>query len=237
MSLRELIQYIELYSINGIDDLFFSSKPTLKINPISTNRIIDNITNTNLLQDLYRKNKNCRNCIYHQYRKKMVLGQGSLNAEIMVIGGPPNAEENLTGTPFIGKYGELFTTMMSTINLNREDLFITNITKCRVLNGKREDMSKCYSMLVQEINIINPKIILLFGEIAANVIFNKDETIEFYRSKKGFKIEGIPVFITIHPSSLLDDHQKLLKRLVWEDLKMFREEFLILKSKQEINDV
>jgi len=176
--------------------------------------------NTNL-QTLDAVIKNCKKCKLHETRINTVFGDGSTNAKVMIIGEAPGKDEDISGKPFVGRAGKLLTEILSSINLERKDVFITNTVKCRPPENRNphdDEIKSCSGYLDEQINLINPKVIVLLGKIAANRILNIDEPISNLRGKKYFiKENNIPIIVFYHPAYLL--RSPLQKSKVWEDLK------------------
>ena len=177
-------------------------------------------TNTNL-QTLNTIIKNCKKCKLHETRINTVFGDGSTNAKVMIIGEAPGKDEDISGKPFVGRAGKLLTEILSSINLERKDIFITNTVKCRPPENRNphdDEIKSCSGYLDEQIKLINPKVIVLLGKIAANRILNIDEPISNLRGKKYFiKENNIPIIVFYHPAYLL--RSPLQKSKVWEDLK------------------
>ena len=176
--------------------------------------------NTNL-QTLDAVIKNCKKCKLHETRINTVFGDGSTNAKVMIIGEAPGKDEDISGKPFVGRAGKLLTEILSSINLERKDIFITNTVKCRPPENRNphdDEIKSCSGYLDEQIKLINPKVIVLLGKIAANRILNIDEPISNLRGKKYFiKENNIPIIVFYHPAYLL--RSPLQKSKVWEDLK------------------
>jgi len=128
------------------------------------------------LEELKQKILNCRKCELWKTRNNPVVGGGSGNAEIMFIGEAPGFNEDKQGKPFVGKAGKIFDELLSSVNLKREKIYITNILKCRPpenRNPKEEEITACTPYLDKQIAIINPKIIACLGNFATTYILNK----------------------------------------------------------------
>ena len=256
MSLRALKQYIELYHFVGITDFFLDSKEfkvdvldsTKKsVQPVAravqsfvpndtrnyskpppARQVPDYISTiqTTDFALLQRKYSLCYQCSFAKTRMKLVYGAGNPQAQCLIIGNPPISDENVNGKPFMGQCGNLFDKMMAAIGLSRKDLYLTNITKCKPEVVNYNEIKKCLPILLEQISILKPKIILIFGEIAANGLFNKIEKIDFYRKNQGLLFQGIPVFVTYNPLDLIKDES--LKKFAWEDLQLFRDRFKVV---------
>ena len=224
MSLKALKQYIELYHYYGISDFFIKSnkfvgrisKKPIKEEP-DKNQTVD-------LAILQKRYSNCQKCSFAKYRMKLVYGEGRIGTDRLIIGNPPIADENILGRPFVGEYGKLFEKMMGAINMQRSDLYLTNITKCKTNYVDYAEINKCLPYLYEQISIVKPKIILVFGETPANALFQKNENIEYYRTAQGKMFDGIPIYVTYNPIELLQNVQ--LKKQAWVDIQSFRDAYL-----------
>jgi DNA polymerase len=156
--------------------------------------------------------KNCTLCTLHKTRTNAVFGKGNFNSDLMIIGEAPGRQEDLKGEPFIGKSGKLLTTMLQKILLlSREELYITNIVKCRPPNNRdplKEEIETCKNYLLKEIEIVNPKIIATMGRIAFQALLNESTPISKARGKL-FYFNGIKVVPLYHPSYLLRNPSKI----------------------------
>jgi len=120
--------------------------------------------------------KNCKRCDLWKTRNHCVVGSGNLNAKIMFIGEAPGYNEDLQGKPFVGKAGKFFDELLSSVELTRDEVYITNILKCRPpgnRNPTEEEIKACTPYLDRQIEIIKPKIICCLGNFATNYIFKK----------------------------------------------------------------
>jgi len=173
------------------------------------------------LDELKLTVSNCKRCELHRTRTQTVFGVGHPAAEWLIIGEAPGADEDRLGEPFVGRAGQLLTSMLRAIGLAREEVFIANILKCRPPNNrdpKPNEISCCGFYLRQQIELIQPKIILVVGRIAAQSLLNVDTPIGKMRGQKfTYQDTKIPVVATYHPAYLLRSPQQ--KRNAWEDLK------------------
>ena len=163
----------------------------------------------------------CTKCDLHRSRTQTVFGVGHPAAEWLIIGEAPGADEDRMGEPFVGRAGQLLTSMLRATGLAREEVFIANILKCRPPNNRdpqANEINHCSSYLRQQIELIQPKIILVVGRIAAQSLLNVDTPIGKMRGQKFiYQDTTIPVIATYHPAYLLRSPQQ--KRKAWEDLK------------------
>ena len=164
----------------------------------------------------------CRQCALHQNRKQTVFGVGDTSADWMVIGEAPGAEEDRKGEPFVGRAGKLLNAMLLAIGLQRDQVFIANILKCRPPENRdprAEEVASCQSYLDRQINLIQPRIILAVGKIAAQNLLKVDTSIGRMRGQVyEYPGSNIPVVVTYHPAYLLRSPKE--KRKSWQDLQM-----------------
>ena len=157
-------------------------------------------------------------------RKNFVFGEGDSNADLMLVGEAPGEIEDLKGKPFIGKAGRLLDNILKAINRNRsEGVYIANIVKCRPPDNRdplQSEVQECEPYLINQINIINPKLIVALGKIAAKNLIQQDVALEEMRNKT-HNYNGIPLRITYHPAALLRNPD--LKKDTWEDFKWVRD--------------
>ncbi len=164
----------------------------------------------------------CTHCPLHKTRTHAVPGVGNRQAEWLVIGEAPGADEDRQGEPFVGRAGQLLNSMLKAIGLAREQVFITNILKCRPPNNRDplpEEAATCEPYLKRQIELIKPRIILAVGRIAAQNLLKTDTKIGALRGKRHvYPGSDIPVVVTYHPAYLLRSPQE--KRKSWEDLQL-----------------
>ncbi len=170
--------------------------------------------------DLADQVSTCVACELHQGRKQTVFGVGSQQADLLVIGEAPGAEEDRQGEPFVGRAGQLLNEMLKAIGFNRSQIYIANILKCRPPNNrdpKPEEAELCVQYLYRQIDLLQPKLILAVGRIAAQRLLNTNMTLAKLRSKvHELKETQTPFIVTYHPAYLLRAPTE--KRKAWEDL-------------------
>lgn len=173
------------------------------------------------LDSLAKQVATCQQCSLHETRTQTVFGTGSPDADWLVIGEAPGADEDQQGEPFVGRAGQLLTSMLLAMGLQREQVFIANILKCRPPNNrdpKPEEVLACETYLRQQIKLIQPKIILAVGRIAAQNLLKLETPIGKMRGNRyQYPDSDLPVIVTYHPAYLLRSPRE--KRKVWEDLK------------------
>lgn len=177
---------------------------------------------TSTLAQLEKLICNCTSCILHEGRNKFVFGSGNPNAEVLVIGEGPGAEEDKQGLPFVGRAGKLLTDVLKAINFSREEVYIANVVKCRPPGNRTpfpDEMDTCLPYLKKQIELIKPKVILCLGLTAARAILKKRDSLTNMRGKV-FEFENIKVMVTYHTAALLRNPH--WKRGCWEDVQKFR---------------
>jgi DNA polymerase len=174
------------------------------------------------LEELEKLICNCTKCDLHKNRNKFVFGTGNPNADVLVIGEGPGAEEDKQGLPFVGRAGKLLTDMLKAIKFEREDVFIGNVVKCRPPGNRTplpDEMETCMPYLKKQVELIQPKLILCLGLTAARGLLRKRESLGSLRGKV-FEYENAKVMVTYHSAALLRNPH--WKKDCWEDLKKFR---------------
>lgn len=159
----------------------------------------------NELEQLIRKAKSCTQCVLHQGRTQTVFGRGTHHAKLMIIGEAPGFNEDQQGLPFVGKAGKLLSTMLKTIGLSDEDVYITNILKCRPPNNrdpKPDEIKACGGYLTQQINLINPDLILAVGRFSGQFLLNQTLSLSKMRNQT-YNYQGKTVVVSYHPAYLL----------------------------------
>ena len=177
---------------------------------------------TTSLDQLEKLICDCTKCRLHQGRNKFVFGTGNPNADVLVIGEGPGAEEDKQGLPFVGRAGQLLTDMLKAIKFSREEVYIGNVVKCRPPENRtpmQDEMDTCMPYLKKQCELIKPKLILCLGLTAAKGLLKKRESLGELR-KSIFEYEGAKVIVTYHPAALLRNPH--WKKDCWEDLKKFR---------------
>ncbi|MBI5730618.1 MAG: uracil-DNA glycosylase [Ignavibacteriales bacterium] len=189
---------------------------------VEENLFLEDFQKTESLKELNSKICNCQNCALGKTRTKFVFGVGNPNADAMLIGEAPGHDEDLQGEPFVGRAGKLLNDILKAVNFKREDVYIANILKCRPPNNRDPlplEMETCIPYLHKQIDLINPKVILCLGRVAANGLLNKKLSLGQLREST-YEFNGIKVMATYHPAALLRNPN--WKRGCWEDVQKFR---------------
>jgi len=166
--------------------------------------------------------RDCRACELRAGCTQTVFGVGNEHAELMVIGEAPGADEDRQGEPFVGRAGQLLNTMLQAMGYRRESVFIANIVKCRPPNNRDprpEEAMRCEPYLMRQIALIQPRMILAVGRIAAQNLLKTDITVGKLRGRvHNFGESGIPLVVTYHPAYLLRSPEQ--KGKAWHDLQL-----------------
>ena len=160
----------------------------------------------------------CRKCQLHQSRTQTVFGVGNKDASLLVIGEAPGRDEDLQGEPFVGRAGQLLNAMLAAIGLQRQQVYIANILKCRPPNNRDprpEEADACSPWLNQQIALIRPDVILALGRVAAHNLLKTDQSLAELRGRL-HAYDGVPLVVSYHPAYLL--RQPIAKRKSWQDL-------------------
>jgi len=160
----------------------------------------------------------CRRCSLCESRTQTVFGVGNTDADWMIIGEAPGAEEDRRGEPFVGRAGKLLDEMLRAVGLDRSTAFIANILKCRPPNNrdpKPEESAACRGYLQRQVELVAPRIILAVGRIAAQLLLDTDVPVGRLRGKV-HRLGEIPLVVTYHPAYLLRSPSQ--KRKAWDDL-------------------
>ena len=168
--------------------------------------------------------RTCTRCALHRGRTQTVFGVGSQTADLLVIGEAPGAEEDRQGEPFVGRAGRLLNAMLAAIHLAREDVYIANILKCRPPNNrdpKSDEAATCTPYLQRQIDLLQPRVILALGRVAAQWLLQSDAPIGRLRGRTfEFGAGATPLVVSYHPAYLL--RSPLAKSKSWEDLKLVK---------------
>jgi DNA polymerase len=166
----------------------------------------------------------CTRCKLHTLgRKQVVFGVGNPQAQLMIVGEAPGADEDVQGEPFVGRAGQLLTKIIEAIELKRSDVYIANVIKCRPpgnRNPEPDEVATCEPFLFTQIDTIKPKVIVALGTFAAKTLLKTDAPISRIRGQVFDFRSGAKLIPTFHPAFLLRSPER--KRDVWEDMKKVR---------------
>ncbi len=176
----------------------------------------------------YLKNSNCKRCVLHEGKRNIVIDRGNHSSKLMIIGEAPGKNEDIEGKAFVGKAGKLLDEIMKAISLNtEEDLLIANVVKCRPPENRsplREEVSACLPYLHKQIELIQPRVIVLLGAVALKHMipekkdFSMAEEAGTFFSSEDYP--GVQFLVLYHPAYLLYDPRK--KQDMWEHVKQLK---------------
>ncbi len=161
----------------------------------------------------------CQRCILRKGCTQVVFGDGDPKARLMLVGEGPGADEDRIGIPFVGKAGQLLDRILEAASIKRQDLYIANVVKCRPPGNRQpqqQEVDSCLPYLQEQINLINPEIIVCLGALALRTLLDSKATITRSRGQ-WHQVDGRRMIATFHPAALLRDPGK--KKDVWADFK------------------
>jgi len=175
----------------------------------------------------------CTRCKLHKGRNKLVFGDGSPTAKLVFVGEGPGADEDAQGLPFVGRAGKLLTQMIEAMGLQRKDVYICNVVKCRPPENRTpepDEVQTCSPYLLRQIDVINPTVIVCLGAVAAKTLLQTTKGITHFRGQ-WLEWRGRKLMATYHPAYLLRNPPA--KAEVWKDLqKVMAELGLVLPKKK-----
>jgi len=227
---QKLITLIEHYNLINANFLL-SNKPLKRT--IQNTTSISAGTKFEKLEKLKKKIKLIKNCELKKSATNIVFGDGNINSKIMIIGEGPGAQEDIEGKPFVGRAGKLLDKMLSSIQLNRTKVYISNVVNYRPPANRTPtevEIERYLPYLKSHIEIICPKILLLLGKTALNALVGNEAVISRARGKWVQKEIGtikLWIIASFHPAFLMRQPEQ--KKFAWVDLKMIRDKSKILK--------
>ena len=228
--LSKLVKYYSLINHN----LIYDNK---SINRYKKNKLGINSNKALLLKKLADSLKNIKNCDLKKHATNLVFSDGNLNSKIMIIGEGPGANEDKEGIPFVGRAGQLLDKMLSSINLDRKNVYITNVVNYRPPENRKpsdEEIKRYFPFLIKHVEIIRPKILVLLGSTALNTLIGNEVVISKARGKwieKKIGNTNVSIIASFHPAFLM--RQPDQKKMSWIDLKMIRKKIVELGIKIE----
>ena len=211
----KLKYFNQLEALYG-DEIFLSQDNHAKKIQTDSTKIVD----PNRLRVYNDKIKNCLKCDLGNSRKNFVFGSGDPSASLLIIGEAPGEQEDLSGEPFVGRAGKLLDKMLMAINRSRNnDVFICNVLKCRPPDNrdpKKEEINECEPYLINQIDLIAPKLIVALGRIAGKTLLGVEKSLKEMRGIL-HEYHSKPLIVTYHPAALLRNPN--WKPEAWEDFK------------------
>ena len=179
---------------------------------------------------LYEQIGDCRKCRLCETRNNVVPGEGNPHAKLMFIGEGPGQDEDRQGRPFVGRSGELLTRMIHAIGLERSEVYICNIVKCRPprnRNPEPDEAAACLDYLRAQVALVRPRVVVLLGKVACQYTI-RDQVFITRDHGRWYEQKGVWFMPTFHPSALLRDPSK--KRDAWEDFQKVRDKLAELEA-------
>ena len=161
----------------------------------------------------------CTRCKLHRGRTTIVFADGNPNAELMFVGEGPGRDEDIQGLPFVGRAGKLLTQMIEAMGLQRKDVYICNVVKCRPPENRtpeKDEIATCSPFLFRQIEVVNPKVIVCLGSVSSQTLLQTNRGITHYRGE-WLEFRGRKLLATYHPAYLLRNPSA--KGEVWKDLQ------------------
>jgi DNA polymerase len=185
---------------------------------------LDTMTSSSKLEFLRDCLGDCTRCKLHTKRKNIVFGDGDPNADLVFVGEGPGFNEDKRGIPFVGKAGNLLDRMIVAMGIERQDVYIANVVKCRPPNNRDpepDEIAKCAPFLYKQLETVNPKVIITLGRFASQCLLDTKRPMRAMRGRWQ-EWRGIQVMPTYHPAYLLRNPAG--KRDAWSDLQMVMKE-------------
>jgi uracil-DNA glycosylase len=161
----------------------------------------------------------CKRCKLHKTRNNIVFADGNPNAQLVFVGEGPGHDEDIQGLPFVGRAGKLLTQMIEAMGLQRKDVYICNVVKCRPPENRlpeKDEIAECSPFLLRQLDTINPKVIVCLGACAAQTLLETNRGISHFRGE-WLEFRGKKLMATYHPAYLLRNPSA--KSEVWKDLQ------------------
>ncbi len=178
------------------------------------------------LRTVAEEARGCTACRLCEQRKTVVFGDGHADAGLMFVGEGPGYNEDQQGLPFVGRAGQLLDRIIAAIGLSRQEVYITNVVKCRPPNNRNpqpDEIAACRSFLDRQIELVAPGVIVALGGVAAQQLLQTKDSVGRMRGR-WHDVRGVPVRVTYHPAFLLRDPS--YKRAAWEDMQLVRDRLL-----------
>jgi len=167
----------------------------------------------------------CRKCPLAETRKNTVPGEGGNRKRVIFIGEGPGKDEDLSGRPFVGRSGQLLDKILASVSLGREDIYITNIVKCRPPGNRDPEPAEviaCWPFLETQIKLLRPRLIVTLGLPAARTLLESTDSLGRLRGRF-HDYKGVPLLATYHPAYILRSYTVETRQKAWEDIKMVRD--------------
>lgn len=210
---RGLAQHLRFLQVLGTTEL-----------PLSREYLVGPVAS---LSGLEAAIEGCTRCKLCQGRRTIVFGSGPSEARLMLIGEGPGEEEDRQGQPFVGRAGQLLTRMLESVGISRDEVYITNIVKCRPpgnRNPEPDEIAACAPFLEGQLAAIRPRVVCALGTFAAQTLLRTREPIGKLRGRV-HPFGAMRLVPTFHPAFLLRNPGPAYRRLAWEDMKLLKREY------------
>ena len=225
--LRDINSNLIYRKTMGLDRLLID-KETVIENKTTPNKDIPtmaskekNTVNKLTLEAIREDLGDCTRCKLHETRNKIVFGDGNPNARLVFVGEGPGRDEDEQGLPFVGRAGKLLTKIIEAMGLNRKDVFICNVVKCRPPNNRNpeaDEVEACEPFLFNQLKAINPEVIVCLGSVATSLLLKMKQPRMGDLRGQFHDFHSSKLMITYHPAALLRNPN--FKKPVWEDMKL-----------------
>jgi len=175
------------------------------------------------LEDIEKELGDCKRCKLHDKRHHIVFGEGSPTSDLVFVGEAPGRDEDMQGKPFVGRAGQLLTDIIKAMGMERKDVYICNILKCRPpenRNPEPDEIAACEPFLIKQLEALNPRVICAMGKFAAQTLLKTGTAISALRGRF-HSYHGIQLMPTYHPAYLLRNPGA--KKQVWQDVQIIME--------------
>lgn len=220
------LAYAEASAVGGVGNIGIMDQGTMPSNEGAAKTVFSapaTVPGKDALERLRLDMGDCSRCRLCETRNSLVFGVGDPHARLVFVGEAPGRDEDLRGEPFVGEAGQLLTKIIIAMKLQREDVYICNILKCRPPNNRNplpQEIEQCQPFLLRQIRAINPLAIVCLGTFAAQTLLGTKAPISKLRGRF-HNYHGIPLMPTFHPAFLL--RNPAMKRDVWEDMQKVME--------------
>jgi uracil-DNA glycosylase family 4 len=221
----QLRNYLRMLELAGVRELILpeagpvATPAAFAVEPSDEARDEARLQSAGTMDELAVSVGTCKGCGLHRERTRVVFGEGSASARLMFVGEGPGADEDAQGRPFVGRAGALLTKIIEAMGLERDEVYIANVVKCRPPGNRAPDpdeISSCLPYLERQIQAIRPEVICTLGNTATQTLTGQLRPMaEMRRETCDYK--GIKVVPTYHPAACLRNPDS--KKLVWEDIK------------------
>jgi uracil-DNA glycosylase family 4 len=223
--LTSVKSYVEDEIESGFNEVSSTDQIKMPTNSLSNSAGQQSEMAFNTMDDIRKAVEECQKCPLYRTRTNIVFGSGNENAKLVFVGEAPGQDEDQQGKPFVGKAGQKLTQIINAMGLSRDEVYITNVLKCRPPNNRNpipHEIEACEPFLIAQLQIIKPKIICALGTFAAQTLLKTDQPISKLRGR--FQTyQGIKLMPTYHPAFLLRSPK--YKKDVWEDVQKVKAEY------------